>query len=180
MAKGMNHNSSSTPPRFPVTINRRQIDVTLTAMAFILVFFTIATGLLIFDWQEETKISSSVYFYGFIVFWIFFYLSHWMVRLFRLRNCKGPLFIISAEGVRDFRTRPATLLSWHDCKYIEWRGSHPNNQLRIIPSKRTLLYKFSALVGARPYSLPMQYVYLDRQNFIRFMEAEIPDKLVFS
>lgn len=161
-------------PDFYSVLNRKALTQGLAAILILLLLIISSIALLLLDWGQTRK--DDVYFLIFaalIAAWAFVFLTVWFFRLLRFQKSAIIALRVNELGIQDNTAKLPRNIPWTEIKYIEWKNYVG---LRLIPTRPTLHYKLLTLIGLRPHVFPRQYLWLNREVFILFMEKHLPDK----
>lgn len=115
---------------------------------------------------------------GLVLGWLFVTLVNVSWQLGRLSRFRGPLIVVTPEGLVDhWETRPR-MLRWRDIRSCGWRNAAYSRSFRVVPKRRSVADVVGGIFGSFRLRYPERYLSVPADEITQFVAAHAPAKVL--
>ncbi len=111
---------------------------------------------------------------GLVLGWLFVALVNISWQLVRLSRFRGPLIVITPEGLEDHWGKRPRMLRWRDIRSCGWRNAAYSRAFRVVPKRRSVAYVVGRIFGSLRLRYPERYLSVPAEEISQFMTDHAP------
>lgn len=111
---------------------------------------------------------------GLVFGWLFVTLVSLSWQLVRLSRFRGPLIVITSEGMVDHWGRRPQMLRWRDIRSCDWHHAGYTRSFRVVPKRRSAADVVGGIFGSLRLRYPERYLSVPADEISQFMTDHAP------
>lgn len=115
---------------------------------------------------------------GLVLGWLFVSLVNSSWQLVRLSRFRGPILVITPEGLEDRWDKRPRMLRWRDIRYCGWRNAAYTRAFRVVPKQRSVAYVVGRVFGSLRLRYTEQYLSVPAGEISKFLSDHAPAEIL--